>query len=385
MRKKRSEVSARRCSCRHVFAAVAQFCHVTPLIAPALALTVLEEEEEAGSDGDCSADDDTTVTDDQCKCSVDEPCSCIAGRAEAILVDCSADDDTTTPTQFDLSGNDIGSRTTVPAATEQEGQSKRVRISKMDWFPKDTHLDEDHAGGSSRLREKLRVEAEIAYDLLVCYGGAPPANAGEDPLVCKVCMKARGILKSVMASHTPDKVLNKRTELGLAEKKLKDARTLYVLVDGVTPEIRDKLWLRMERVLEGTEDVPPIEPAVPATTLAASFAEETPVDGEEKRRDAFSMEVPVAAEGVRHSAVPAITEPAIPSQSRAEIEATDAEEEEDASSSEEAAAPGTTETLDSPLNREVTAAIAKKKAHKDEEKRGKCSTVFVSPRVCSCC
>ena len=54
----------------------------------------------------------------------------------------------------------------------------------MDWFPKDTHLDEDHAGGSSRLREKLRVEAEMAYDLLVCYGGAPPANAVEDPLVC---------------------------------------------------------------------------------------------------------------------------------------------------------------------------------------------------------
>ena len=83
---KRSEVSARRCSCRHVFAAVAEFCHVTPLIAPALALTVLEEEEEAGSDGDCSADDDTTVTDDQCKCSEDKPCSCIAGHAEAILV-----------------------------------------------------------------------------------------------------------------------------------------------------------------------------------------------------------------------------------------------------------------------------------------------------------
>ena len=71
--------------------------------------------------------------------------------------------------------------------------------------------------------------------------------------------------------------------------------------------------------------------------------------------------------------------------SRAEIEATDAEEAEDASSSEEAAAPATTETLDSPLNREVAAALARKKAHEDEEKRGKCSTVFVSPRVCSCC
>ena len=41
-----------------------------------------------------------------------------------------------------------------------------------------------HCTALQKLHPVDPVEAEIAYDLLVCYGGAPPANAVEDPLVC---------------------------------------------------------------------------------------------------------------------------------------------------------------------------------------------------------
>ena len=115
------------------------------------------------------------------------------------------------------------------------------------WFTAKEWEKETSGGRTSRIRERLRTEAEISHDLLVMYGEYPGLDIRQD-IVCSVCRSARSMLAAERSLRTPECVRTKKEVLAVRRKELFDL-TNNLNFDAL---LTDELRVRVEEIVSGS-------------------------------------------------------------------------------------------------------------------------------------
>ena len=95
----------------------------------------------------------------------------------------------------------------APADYTRRTSSNSYNLGSREWFTKKDYDEPENAKGSARLRERLRIEAEISHDVLTLYSAGTNVST---PNMCATCTGARDQLAKIRARRSNKFVKEKR-------------------------------------------------------------------------------------------------------------------------------------------------------------------------------